>query len=384
MSMRRRFLAAAINGIKCFLYGFAVLVINKTADMVAAVAAILPGIKTMKLDKTAGIDAYPVEDLDIEREIATAKEVDLDAIDTTLAASDRTVYLVAIRGLEGWIRAELKYIYTLFFSRVAGLLSAVGGVLRRSEVYKFILTAAAGAYNAVLMSRSATIEIGKAADAVSGDASLTSAERSVTFDLTAGCVPADAVQPDISPAMQYVVSTPFELPSGALANTKRKIAVGCLAELYSLVFASVDRTIITKAVANLTAREDSWIYPEESGIDLYICSSCYAAELGDDLYLGKAFRAPMESGEDLYITSVYATVDRDSDLYIGPAFFAPEELGSDLYIKSVYSAVLKGEDLYLGGTVFHAPVETGDELYIQSVYHVIAAGSDLYITNKEE
>ena len=292
--MRRRFLAAAINGIKCFLRLIEVIVLRKTADMIAAAAARMQASKIEPLEKTSVLDAYPVKDMRADRKITTKTEETILLANPAMAKADKTIQVVAGRGLEGYFRAELKHFHTLLFSRVAGLLSAAASVMQRTELFRIILTANAAAYDAVQMARSAAIQFGSTVGANIADAVQMAADKAVQIDRTAEPTSADV----------------------ASAGAEKSIPVNNVAGLSCNVIILADKMITTETVAELTVQGNSWYEPVESNEDLYIRSVYAAVESGSDLYLGGGWRTPVTSDSDLYITSVYHVVAANSDLYI--------------------------------------------------------------------
>lgn len=347
MFMRRRFLAAAINGIKCFLRLVEVIVLRKTADMIAAAAARMLASKIEPLKKTSVLDAYPVKDMRADRKITTKKEETILLANPAMAKADRTIRFVAGRGLEGYFRAELRHFHTFLFSRVAGLLSAAASVMQSTELFRIILTANAAAYDAVQMARSATIPFGRKAGAIYADAVQMAADKAMQIDRTAEPTYADA----------------------ASAGVDRSIPVNSVAGLGCNVFVLADRTITTETVAELTVQEDSWNAPEQTGSDLYIRSVYDAQQSGDNLHIGEmVFTDPVQTGDSLHITSVYAAVQNGSNLHIGAAAFdAPVQTGDGLHITSTYQSYADGDGVYIDMDVYYSPQQSGSNLLITSL-----------------
>ena len=350
MFMRRRFLAAAINGIKCFLRLVEVIVLRKTANMIAAAAARMQASKIEPLEKTSVLDAYPVKDMRADRKVTAKTEETIFLANPAMAKADKTIRFVAGRGLEGYFRAELKHFHTFIFSRVAGLLSASASVMQSTELFRIILTANAAAYDAVQMARSATIPFGRKAGAIYADAVQMAADMAMQIDKTAEPTSADV----------------------ASAGVDRTITVNSVAGLGCNVFVLADRTITTETVAELTAQEDSWIAPEQTGSDLYIRSVYDAQQSGDNLHIGETvFTDPVQTGDSLHITSVYAAVQSGSNLHIGAADFdAPVQTGDGLHITSTYQSYADGDGVYIDMDVYYSPQQSGSNLLITSLESV--------------
>lgn len=345
--MRRRFLAAAINGIKCFLRLVEVIVLYKTANMIAAAAARMQASKIEPLEKTSVLDAYPVKDMRADRKITTKTEEAILLASPAMAKADKTIQFVAGRGLEGYFRAELKHFHTFLFSRVAGLLSAAASVMQSTELFRIILTANAAAYDAVQMARSATIQFGRKAGAIYADAVQMAADNAMQIDRTAEPTSADV----------------------ASAGVDRTITVNSVAGLRYNVVILADRTITTETVANLTVQEDTWSEPVQTGDALHISSVYDAQQSGSNLHIGESvFTDPVQTGGNLHIVSVYNAIVNSSNLHIGEAAFdAPVQTDDALHITSTYQSYADGDGVYIDMDVYYSPQQSGNNLLITSV-----------------
>ena len=324
------------------------IVIDKDVEAAVfdAVNALSAG-RALLTDPSVVVDAYPVSDISGVRKIPIMAQKKMNAVSASVAAADKTMPLITYRGLEGYFRAELKHFHTLLFSRVAGLLSASASVMQSTEIFRIILTANAAAYDAVQMSRSATIQFGRKAGAIYADAVQMAADKAMQIDRTAEPTSADV----------------------ASAGVDRTITVNSVAWLGCNVFVLADRTITTETVANLTVQEDNWIAPVQTGSDLYIRSVYDAQQSGDNLHIGEmVFTDPVQTGDSLHITSVYAAVQSGSNLHIGKAAFdAPVQTGDGLHITSTYQSYADGDGVYIDMDVYYSPQQSGSNLLITSL-----------------
>ena len=266
MFMRRRFLAAAINGIKCFLRLIEVIVFRKTADMIAAAAARMQSSNIAPLEKTSVLEAYPVKDMRVDRKVTTKTEETILLASPAVAKADKSIQFETQRGLTGYIVAKLKHSYTFALSHVAGLISATASMLKRSETLRFIIDAGVAVYDAVQMACSETIQ----------------------FDRPVGAKAADSVQMAADNAMQIDRTAEPTSADVASSGVDRSIPVNSVAGLRYNIVILADRIITTETVANLTAQGDSWNEPVQTGSDLYIRSVYDAQQSGSNLHIGVA------------------------------------------------------------------------------------------------
>lgn len=353
------------------IYSDETIVIDKDVEIAAfdAINTLSADRATLLIDPTVEMDAYPAADISVDRSISTMSQDKMEAVDAAVIKADKTIQFETQGGLIGYIAAKLKHSYTFTLSRVAGLLSATASVLKRSETLRLILTAGAAAYDAVQMVCSDTIQLDSTGDAKSADAVQMEVDRTVQFDSAGDAKYADAIQMTADNAIQFDKTVTATSAAGASAGADKSISISNVAGLRYNVVILADKAITMETVAELTAQEDSWTAPEQTGNDLYIRSVYAAQQSGNNLHIGEGtFHEPVQTDDSLHITSVYAAAQRGSNLYIGEAAFdAPVQTGDGLHITSTYQSYADGDGVYIDMDVYYSPQQSGSNLLITSL-----------------